>query len=482
MRWTNDELEFLATYGPHDRAIDVFQDYRVRFGDNRSYHSVQKKLRSLFEDPIEDDEDDNEEGLDTWEDALDSEGIKLKNYSYDKEADEYIIPTRRGLLHVSGGRIRQLLSEYSNYGAKKTINMVANEFGWARHCIIEVLRRLGKTHDSSPFTDEQILEEPVEELVKDMARKKENRIIANAIKQEQRKIQEDANKWRNIEHAISEVFELRDYETTKPLKSFNLKAPKKKFDALLYHTDAHVGKLAQGWEYEECRRLILETAERALSHVVRYGKPNRIITGIGGDWSNIDNPANGTTRGTLQRSNGEWFEIMEQANQIQLDLLRLYGQVAPTEAYCVPGNHDRMWSVMAGSWLAKLFENHPSVKVHTFKPRHYIESGKNMIMLTHGDGAKPKDYPSIMAAEAAEMWGRTKYRYAYHGHLHHELIREFRGVSVNQMPSVSPEDEWHVHEGYVGNRRALAAHIHDWNAGRVAIFNVAIDENNNVVG
>jgi len=478
MKWTNEELDLLSKYRSDIKPIRVYEGYVSEFGAIRSYDSVQKKFRTLREDleptePELHDEDDEQE---------DQTPYVFEKYKYIKEADEYWIPTKRGFLQISGSRIRQLVSDYSNFGAKKTRNVVAREFGWARDAVIDVLKVLGKTHDSAPFTDEVLLEEPVEELVASLVRKKEGRVIAKAERLEQVALEKNALKWQEIERTIKNVFADKDYQSLSKQPVLKLKKPEVDFDLVLYHTDAHVGKLAHGWNYDETRRIILETAERALAHATAYGQPNRIITGIGGDWANIDTPGHTTTRGTPQNSSAEWYDILDGANQITLDLLRLLRQAAPVAAYTVPGNHDRMWSMLAGSWLNRLFEEDDRVEVHTHQHRHYIESGKNLIMLTHGDGCKPREYPSIMAAESAEIWGRTKHRYVYHGHLHHEVVRESRGVIVTQMPSITPDDNWHLHSGYVGNRRALTAHVHNYEAGRVAQFNIAVSDDGEILG
>ena len=480
-RWTQDELKFLAQFGPDVRPVDIYQDYKNLFGHDRSYHSVQKKVKSLWEYLEKPQLQVQAKKEDLTPEEQNTPYAKSK-YVFLESEDEYLIPTKKGMLHVDGDRIRKLVDNYSNYGHQKTRNMVAREFGWARDAIIDALAVLGKTHDSAPFTDEHILYTSEEELVADVIRKKEHKILVKADKILQKQLEKDAEKWRNIHKSVEEVFDQKRYVPLPARTRFNLEKARRPFDIILYHTDAHVGKLAQGWSYNETRGLILKTAERALQHAVAYGTPNRIITGIGGDWSNIDTPRNTTTRGTPQYGNAEWYEIMDGANQITLDLLTLMQDVAPVEAYTVPGNHDRMWSVLAGSWLSKMFKNHPVVKIHTFQHRHYIESGKNMIMLTHGDGAKPQDYPALMAAEAAEIWGRTKFRYAYHGHFHHEISREFAGATVTQMPSIAPKDDWHAHMGYTGMRRALAAHVHDHSGGRVANFNIGISDSGEILG
>lgn len=483
-KWTNDELELLSSFDAETKPVDVFQAYKGMFGENRSYDSVQKKFRSLFKDdvPAETEESSEEDMFLSWEEMIADQGIKPEKYRFDPVADEYIIHTKKGMLPISGRRIRELLEMYSNYGAKKTINQVAQEFGWARHAVIDVLRALGKTHDSSPYTDETLAEVEAPDLVKDIVRKKEQKVLAAADRKIQKKNADDASKWRNVEKAIEEVFENHEYDIQARDEHFCLIKPDKSFDVTLYHTDAHVGKMAQHWGYEEARRIILGTAERALQNCTKYGRPDRIITGIGGDWCNIDTPGSTTTRGTPQFSPKEWYKIMSDANQIALDLLLLMSEVAPVEALTIPGNHDRMWSMMAGDWLHKMFENNDRINVQKHQSRHYVQAGKNMLMFTHGDGAKPKDYPSIMSAEAAKMWGNTEYRYAYHGHLHHEKVKEHPGVTVTQMPSISPEDDWHIHEGFVGTKRALCAYVHDHEAGRTAQFTISIDEEGNIFG
>jgi hypothetical protein len=466
-KWTKKELDFVSQYGEGMSPADIYKSYCKKFpNSNRTYSSVRNKFNELiFQPKTSNPEVDNEE--------VENPYSKSK-YVYLEEKDEYLIPTQKGMLHLSGKTIRELVSDYSNYGAQATINKCARKFGTARNAVIDIIKALGKTHDSSPFTSEEILANTEEYLISDIVSKKEHKIIVKADKVLQKALEKDAENWRKLNQSIDKVFNERVYEALPDRTKFKLDKPKSEFDIVLYHTDAHVGKLAEGWSLKETRDVILNTAERALAHAVQYGAPTRILTCIGGDWANIDTPSSTTTRGTRQVSNAEWFDIMDAANQITLDLLTLMSDVAPVKAFTVPGNHDRMWSVLAGSWLSKLFQNSDRVTIEKVKHRHYLKSGSNMLMFSHGDLAKPSEYPTIMASEAPVIWGQTEHRYAYHGHLHHEVMKEYRGVNVTQMPSVSPTDDWHEGEGWIGTRRALVAYIHDYKAGRVANFNIGV--------
>lgn len=467
-KWKKEEVEFITKFGPGITISNVYASYKKKFPKSkRTLNAVKKKLDSLSAETVKDEPILPLEVVDTF---------STNKYAYSESEDEYYISMKNGLLKVPGEEMRNLISSYSNLGAAQTINMIAGKFGKARHEVINVLRALGKTHDSAPFTDEDIETMDEDVLVSDIVRKKEHKIITKADKVLQAALEKDAENWRKVNKTIEEVFDKKDYSLIPSRPRFNLAKPKTDFDVVLYHTDAHVGKLAEGWSLKDTSDLILGTAERALQHAVQYGQPRRIITGIGGDWANIDTPSHTTTKGTRQTNNSNWFELMDAANQITLDLIQLMSDVAPVLALTVAGNHDRMWSILAGSWLSKMFEKSDRVTVEKFKHRHYVRAGHNMMMFTHGDLAKPSDFPSIMAAEAPEMWGTTFHRYAYHGHRHHELTREAKGVTLVQMPSIAPTDDWHEGEGYVGTRRALTAHLHDYEAGRVANFNIAVKD------
>jgi hypothetical protein len=63
--------------------------------------------------------------------------------------------------------------------------------------------------------------------------------------------------------------------------------------------------------------------------------------------------------------------------------------------------------------------------------RKYVEYGVNMIMYTHGDKEKPSEMPLIMATEQPEMFARCSVREVHCGHLHKEMVNEYRGIKSN---------------------------------------------------
>jgi hypothetical protein len=129
---------------------------------------------------------------------------------------------------------------------------------------------------------------------------------------------------------------------------------------------------------------------------------------------------------------------------------------------------------MLADTLYSWFHNSKNI---TFKTdivhRKYIEYGLNMLAFDHGDGAKERQAKDLMADEQPEMWGRTKYRYAYKHHIHHrkKLVwhsgEDYIGVTLVYLRSPSGADAWHHRNGYI-SPKAVEGFIHHPTQGQVA--------------
>ena len=65
------------------------------------------------------------------------------------------------------------------------------------------------------------------------------------------------------------------------------------------------------------------------------------------------------------------------------------------------------------------------------------------------------DYPLIVASEFPEDWGNSKHRYVFCGHLHHTIVKEYRGnVTVKFLPSLAANSEWEKSRGYKTSPKA----------------------------
>jgi hypothetical protein len=125
------------------------------------------------------------------------------------------------------------------------------------------------------------------------------------------------------------------------------------------------------------------------------------------------------------------------------------------------GNHDpdsMQWIQLS---LSLYFDNNPRVDV-VMDPGHYQKYtfGDVLLGVTHGDGAKMEELPSIMAHLWAEEWGQSKHRHWLTGHIHHKVVKEFTGCKVESFNSMAPSDAWHARSGYYAAREMHSLIFH----------------------
>ena len=58
----------------------------------------------------------------------------------------------------------------------------------------------------------------------------------------------------------------------------------------------------------------------------------------------------------------------------------------------------------------------------------------------------------VMANDRAKDWGETTHRRFYCGHIHHEVVKEVPGVTVEYLRTLAGSDAWHRGQGYRAGR------------------------------
>ena len=183
----------------------------------------------------------------------------------------------------------------------------------------------------------------------------------------------------------------------------------------------------------------------------------RFVLPIGNDGMNSEGMRRTTTKGTPQEESAGWKDTFRGYWQLMTTAVDYLKEKAPVDIIVVSGNHDYERMFYAGDVLAGWYRNDANVTVdNTYSSRKYYEYGQNMLMFTHGDKEKPADMPLIMATEKPEMFARTSHREVHCGHLHKEMVNEYRGIKVRFIPSICPNDEWHKQMGYEAKRTGQA--------------------------
>lgn len=365
--------------------------------------------------------------------------------------------------------IEAMVRAYSKDGEGATINQMCRTFNLRRNIIVAVMRALGHTHDSLPFTAEELAARADEDLAAEVKQLRQGQVYTRIEKEKWQDIKDDAHKWRRFEHTT--LVELKGL-THAPYSVPKLKLPKgdRTFIAVVSPTDFHHGKFADAFEVGEDdnrdlqRQRLITSTSRVLADVLKHGCPERIIVGIGSDFLNIDNVHSKTTEGTPQDCDGNPAEILATGCQLMVEYIDLLRQVAPVETVLMSGNHDRLLGVAVMLYLAAWYRDTSDVKVrsNSASPRAYVDYGNSLLCFNHSDKvSKTSDLARLAAIDKPREWGRCAHRMVFTGHLHSLKLEEDRGFVRMQLPSLSGRDRWHDQSGYIGSRAQLAAVLVD---------------------
>ncbi len=122
--------------------------------------------------------------------------------------------------------------------------------------------------------------------------------------------------------------------------------------------------------------------------------------------------------------------------------------------YNARGNHDDNPAIGIALMLGFAYENNPRVIVPEAKGYfHYLEWGKWLWGMTHGDKANHRMLGDIMARDQKEAWGRTDFHWWMTGHFHKDHVFTLdNGAKVKICNPLVPPDGWHASMGYGGEQ------------------------------
>ena len=119
----------------------------------------------------------------------------------------------------------------------------------------------------------------------------------------------------------------------------------------------------------------------------------------------------------------------------------------------VPGNHDPQAIWALAYTMQAFFADNPRVTVDLSPSKFWFyEFGNVLIGSTHGDTVKHEALLGVMACDQAQAWGRTKHRYWYTGHVHHQSVKEFPGVICESFRTLAAKDAYAAGHGYRAGR------------------------------
>lgn len=229
--------------------------------------------------------------------------------------------------------------------------------------------------------------------------------------------------------------------------------------------DPHFG--LKVWSQEGGANFDLDIAEdltcSAIDRLLSSAPPAHTAVLINlGDMFHADSQSNTTTAGTTVDVDGRWAKIQQVGLRAMLYCInRLLEKHQRVIFRINRGNHDKHAAYALSLMISCYFHNNPRVEVDLSPAAAwYMQFGSVLLASTHGDTMKGDKLMGVMAADRPEMWGATKHRYWFVGHIHHSDIKEYPGGIVEYLRTLAPGDAWHHGQGYRSGRDMRLIVIH----------------------
>ena len=127
----------------------------------------------------------------------------------------------------------------------------------------------------------------------------------------------------------------------------------------------------------------------------------------------------------------------------------------------LPGNHDRTAYMAILFALAERYRGNPRIEVPKVPGEFFVfEHGACMIAAHHGDKAKAQRLVLALADDHAEMWGRTRYRFLWTGHLHHHKSEDIGGLQWEQLRAITAKDAYAKSHAFSARAQLQAVTYH----------------------
>lgn len=230
--------------------------------------------------------------------------------------------------------------------------------------------------------------------------------------------------------------------------------------------DAHIGQLSwsmeTGAEYNTeiaCKR-VKEWVARAVTASPPSG--TAVVLGLG-DLLHADDQTNATPAHKHQLDvSTRHYETMTlaveaMATAVDLALVKHNSVIVRI----LPGNHDPHASIAVTLALAERYRLESRVSVVKDPTAFFIyEFGSVMLAAAHGDKQTPERMVMFMADQFSDVWGRTKHRRLFTGHLHSLKSKTVGGCEWEQLSAMTEKDAYAFNGAFSGRPEMQAVTYH----------------------
>lgn len=113
------------------------------------------------------------------------------------------------------------------------------------------------------------------------------------------------------------------------------------------------------------------------------------------------------------------------------------------------GNHSESNDTWMAAHMRSLHRKNPRVNVLDNANRFIAyRMGKTLVVVHHGDKAKPEKFRDVVCSDFSSDWGETEFRYLDGGHVHHSQRKELAGCIFESWNNLAPRDKYAHDAGY----------------------------------
>jgi hypothetical protein len=240
-------------------------------------------------------------------------------------------------------------------------------------------------------------------------------------------------------------------------------------------SDYHLAKRTVDGDNDVTTRALryVTVAQSLIDKVEACYNINTVVLPISNDYFHTDNYQHQTTNGTPQDTIMDYADEYEVGFAILVDTINMLRKHSSTvKVVLVQGNHDRTKSFYLAHALDVFFKDIDDVE---FIREHSVVKGMtlgNTFIGWHHGNCKLEDLPLLFATHPkySHQFGDAVYREVHTGDKHHYMAKEVKGVRIQQMPSLSGVDRWHMDNNFVHSIRCALALVYDSELGKICEF------------
>lgn len=221
--------------------------------------------------------------------------------------------------------------------------------------------------------------------------------------------------------------------------------------------DAHIGMRAFGKEtkhHDFDTDIATRQLREAADYLIDRAEPTEtgLLVNVG-DFMHANGGSNTTYAGTQVDVDTRQHRTMREAGMVMRYMIdRMLSKFKNVVVVVARGNHDTDPAPAVQLMLEFYYDRDPRVKIlNTEGFYHYIEYGRWLFGVHHGDKQKPEALAASMARDMPKAWGRTTHRMWCCGHFHKEQVKSLPGVKYKVFGALPPPDSWHAAHGFKGD-------------------------------